>query len=178
MTQSTRNVFAALALLGFLLALAAHLAALSGVDVQTRFPGVWLLHAGIFVVFLPMLFASNRASGRRVTFEQVRAAVPGWVLVAGALLFAYAMLNFMLFMQAAEGGSPDLRDGGFVLQNHGRVIRQLSAAEYVALRANEVRGFSGHWLVFYFVPFAYFRFAQRSASPEPARATADPRRTR
>ena len=34
----------------------------------------------------------------------------------------------------------------------------------------EARGFPGHWMVFYFVPFAYFWFADRDVQA----ATAEP----
>ena len=64
----------------------------------------------------------------------------------------------MLFMFATGGGSPSIQDGKFVLQSHGRLIRALTEPEYTAFKANEIRGFSGHWMVFYFVPFAYFLF--------------------
>jgi hypothetical protein len=46
-------------------------------------------------------------------------------------------------------GSPDIIDGKYVLENHGTLIRELSEVEYFKLRANEIRGFSGHWMVFY-----------------------------
>ncbi|MGO4703257.1 hypothetical protein [Dyella sp. 2RAB6] len=42
--------------------------------------------------------------------------------------------------------------------NHGQLIREISATEYAGFKAEEVRGFSGHWMVFYFVPAAYFLF--------------------
>jgi hypothetical protein len=59
-------------------------------------------------------------------------------------------------MVGAEGGSPTIRDGQYLLLEHGKLIRELTASEYRALQTNEVRGFSGHWLVFFFVPAAYF----------------------
>jgi hypothetical protein len=37
-------------------------------------------------------------------------------------------------------------------------MRELTEKEYVAFKANEVRGISGHWLAFYFAPFGYFMF--------------------
>ena len=54
------RLFAAFALLGLLSSLAVHLAALLGIDLATRFPAVWLLHLGIFVVFIPCVFQARR----------------------------------------------------------------------------------------------------------------------
>ena len=145
-----------LALLGFLLSLAAHVAALAGVDVAARIPWVWGLNVGIVAVLLPVVMSTRKLVNGRLSLATLRPLFPPWVLVLGAAVFAYAVVNFALFMFGAHGGSPEIRDGRFVLQDHGRLIRELSAAEYTALQANEVRGFSGHWLLFYFMPFAWF----------------------
>ena len=78
--------------------------------------------------------------------------------ILGAVIFVYAIVNFMLFMVATEGGSPTIQDGKYLLLNHGELIREISLEEYSAFKANEVRGFSGHWLVFYYVAAACFLF--------------------
>ncbi len=72
------------------------------------------------------------------------------------------MVNFVLFALNSEGGGPSIRAGKFVLESHGRFIRDLTATEYTAFKANELRGFSGHWLIFYYVPFIYFLFNPKS----------------
>ncbi|MFS2016477.1 hypothetical protein ACEN88_07855 [Massilia sp. CT11-108] len=156
------------ALTGFVLAAATHVFALAGVDVAEHFPSVWLLHVGIFVVFVPFVFSSRKVLGTRPSLADMRALVPGWVFFAGAAVWLYMMINFALFAAATQGGNPAVEAGKYVLKNHGRLIRELSGAEYEALRANELRGFSGHWLLFYFVPFAYFLFAKRPGSSNPS----------
>ena len=154
------HILAVLALLGFSLSAAVHVASLAGVDVSQRFPLVWLLHVGVFVVFIPFILSSRRVLGAK-PISKMRALVPNSVFLIGAAIFIYAMLNFALFILSTQGGSPSIQEGKYVLQNHGRVVREITEAEYVAFRANELRGFSGHWLVFYFVPLAYFMFARR-----------------
>lgn len=49
----------------------------------------------------------------------------------------------------SEGGGPHIVDGKYVLQNHGNIIREITMEEYDAFQANELRGFSGHWMAFY-----------------------------
>jgi hypothetical protein len=61
---------------------------------------------------------------------------------------AYALVNFAVFIVLSEGGGPHERDGKYVLQEHGTVLRELSEAEYHQQRAYVVRGFSGHWMLF------------------------------
>jgi len=48
--------------------------------------------------------------------------------------FFYAAINFVLFMQATEGGNPDIINGTHVLSDHGSVVRVLSDSEYLSLR--------------------------------------------
>ena len=150
-----------IAFLGFCLSFVVHVSALLGVDVSAKAPYVWLLHVGIFVVFIPLVISSRKAFGANPSFSAIRAAFPAWVVALGIVIFAYAALNFLLFILATDGGSPSIKDGKFILQSHGQFIRELSSAEYATCKANEVRGFSGHWLAFYFVPFVYFIFRRR-----------------
>lgn len=43
-------------LIGLTLAAAVHVAPIAGVDVAERVPAVWLLHLGVFAVFIPFVF--------------------------------------------------------------------------------------------------------------------------
>jgi len=151
-------VFGLFALTGFVASVLVHLAALSGIDVAEQFPWVWSLHGGIFVVFVPYAILNRRKTGARQTWDMWRSELQPWTLFVATGLFAYAFLNFFLFIDAGEGGNPTIRDGKYLLLNHGTLIRELTLAQYSALRANEVRGFSGHWMLLYFIPLAYFLF--------------------
>lgn len=152
------------ALLGFVLSLVVHIVALLGRDVSAQVPLVWSLHVGIFIVFIPFVLSSRKVVGPKPSFAELRELFPGWVVTLGAVIFAYAILNFLFFALATQGGSPSIRDGKYALEEHGRLIRTLSASDYASFKANDIRGFSGHWLVFYFVPFAYFMFCKKSNS--------------
>lgn len=161
------QILAFASLIGFAAALTVHVAALLGINVSDNFPAIWWLHLGIFLVFIPFVFSSRKSLGPKPTLAEICAAFPKWVVGLGLCIFAYAFVNFALFMIEAISGSPSIVNGKFVLLNHGTFIRELSAAEYSTLKANEVRGFSGHWLVFYFVPCAYFMFHKRSKPFKP-----------
>jgi len=156
------SLLALLACLGFVLSLAVHVAALFGFNASTQIPHLWLLHLGIFVVFIPMVLTSQKRLGSKVSFAKLRAVFPAWVVTFGLVLAVYVALNFLFTMISLREGGPGMQNGKFVLQSHGRFIRELTATEYTALKANEVRGFSGHWLIFYYIPLVYFLFAKRS----------------
>lgn len=154
-------LLALIALAGFVLALVVHAAALGGVDVADRMPVVWALHVGVFVVFVPFVFSMRKSLGSKPKWRQLRQALPGWVLLLCLGLMAYAAVNFLVSMQDMQGGSWSIADGKYILSDHGRLIREISAAQYHALQANLLRGFSGHWLVFYFLPFVWFMFGRK-----------------
>jgi hypothetical protein len=86
------------------------------------------------------------------------APMPRWARYTVKAFFAYAFINFALFFFLSRGGTPDVRDGKYVLHNHGNVIRELSEDEYELQTAYVVRGFSGHWMIFYLVPALFFRY--------------------
>jgi hypothetical protein len=124
--------FMLLAALGFILSVAAHLTALAGLEI----PGgedVWALHMGIFVVWIPTVLVSMRAtrnSSRRDSWKVVLSGCPPWMRTALYVLLGYALLNFFLFVYRGASHIPG---------NH---------------LSDEVRGFSGHWMIFYAAAFA------------------------
>jgi hypothetical protein len=160
------RIFGLLALLGFTLSLVVHISALIGIDVSSKFPYVWALHFGIFIVFIPFVLISRKDLGVKPSYSQIRDRFPMLIISIGLFIFIYAFINFFLFMGVSHNGTPIIKGGKFILQNHGQFIREITNSEYIALKANEVRGFSGHWLVFYFIPFANFMFAKKSNSQQ------------
>jgi hypothetical protein len=111
---------------------------------------VFVLHIGIFVLWFPLVLFANRTmpKGVRGNMEHLLAELPGWVRRAGAVLFVYTLLNFGYFMYCAsqypKNGVP------FYL---------------------ELRGFSGHWILFYGVAaigfIALARLARKRKEAEP-----------
>jgi hypothetical protein len=163
-----RYALGSLALVGFLASLIVHFQALMGIDVASSVPSVWFLHGGIFVVFLPFVLLSRKDfTGNKSLFAMAK-GLPRWVAALGGVIFVYAIINFAVFMVNTDGGSPVAENGRYLLMEHGKLIREITATEFAAFKANEVRGFSGHWLVFYFVPAAYFLFWKPSSIQSPS----------
>jgi hypothetical protein len=121
--------FVLLALSGLVLSIVVHGLTLFGV----RMPGggiVWWLHIGIFVIWVPAVLLSQKRHGKDALDR-----TPPWMKRALGLLFAYAIGNFIYFIATApRKGSPE--------------PRQDPAPPQV------VRGFSGHWMIFYGAGFA------------------------
>jgi hypothetical protein len=130
-----------LSALGLFLSLIAHITALAGLDLHL---GNWIfvLHGGIFIVWFPAVILAMRL-GRGKTrspwgfgfasWKQVLAGCPPWMTYLLIGLFIYALLNFFFFM--------------------GNVSTHVSLDGQPA-STDVIRGFSGHWLVFYSAAFA------------------------
>ena len=61
-----------------------------------------------------------------------------------------AILFFVTFV-LGEGGVPAVLAGKKVIHSHGKIIRELTDAEYERQQSYVVRAFSGHWMLFYSV---------------------------
>lgn len=128
--------FMVLAACGLALSIAAHGMALAGVPI----PGgkfVWGLHVGIFVVWIPTVLTSmqtTRHAGRKDFWKVALAGCPVWMRRAGYVLFAYAILNFVVFMVTTANQPKQQQTGD--------------------APPSVIRGFSGHWMVFYGAAFA------------------------
>lgn len=120
--------------IGLALSIVAHLAGLAGIEL----PGgrlVWALHAGIFVVWIPTVLVSmrtTRCANRKDFWKVALSGCPVWMRRAIYVLFGYGILNFFLFMQATGAGHTPTGDAP----------------------PSVIRGFSGHWMVFYSAAFA------------------------
>jgi len=159
--EKLRKAAFILACICLVLAALVHVLSIMEIDLQEEFPFVLLLHLLVFVCFVPgfiSLFELQQAqspstSGRRrltlPLLKQFFAGTPWWMFIIFALFLVYALVNFQLFAMESEGGGPGFIDGVYVLHNHGQIIREISQEEYHLFRANELRGFSGHWMAFF-----------------------------
>ena len=122
--------FLILSVFGFALSLATHAAALLGLAPPLG-SASWVLHIGIFVVWLPAVLVSNRIVaklGRKSYWRAARCCCPAWMRWLTYACFAYTFVNFLLFISVVPPRGVAL-DG-----NTPSVV---------------FRGFSGHWMAFY-----------------------------
>lgn len=118
---------------GFAASLFVHLLALAGVS--SPFGAATLgLHIGIFVVWLPTVLVVRRLAKNVRQADLWKAALrgcPPWVQPGMIIVGGYALVNFVLFL-AQTSGYPK-NDVPLVIA---------------------YRGFSGHWMIFYYVAAA------------------------
>lgn len=90
----------------------------------------WPLHVGIFVVWLPAVLVAQRLSKEFPQKDMWKATLrgcPPWMRKTLYILFVYAFLGFFAFIALDASSGKE---------------------------ASTVRGFSGHWLIFYFAAYA------------------------
>lgn len=190
------NALGTVAGTAFLVAVGAHALSFSR-DPHISLPPLWPMWPAVLVPFAVMILVD--VIGWRLLppdpslgfFERIRAnnelnrrrqratirGVPGWALAFGVVLFVYAIVNFILVADAMRGGTPAVERGHYYVDNHGTEMRPLSEPEYRKLRAYEVRGTTGHWMLFSFIAFTYFAFMEprvRAASSSADRSDGNP----
>lgn len=138
--------FMALAALGFVISLAAHLIALTG-HMPPVGEAIFVLHAGVFIVWLPAVLVSMRLNYAQRSrsrwpgwgnWKQTLAGCPPWMTYAAYGLFGYAFLNFFLAI-------------GSIDQHPFKT----------GIDPQTVRAISGHWMLFYGLGFAILYSAFR-----------------
>ena len=126
-------VFAWISAIGLVVSLWVHLGAVLGKRVAPE-SFFWILHIGIFVVWLPAVFTSasiaKNVRPKDVWKVVLKGSTP-WMRYMVYVFFAYAIVNFLLFMTQVPQVSS---------------VRNPPAIVW--------RGFSGHWMVFYSAAFA------------------------
>ena len=132
-----------------LVSLVVHASTFLGIDPMAKWPGVMLIHLAVFPPFIAAGSYASRAGGKEpVGQDRVFNSAPRWLRILTGVFFVYALVNFAIFLVLCEGGGPHERDGRYLLTSHGKVIREISEAEYHQQQAYVVRGFSGHWMAF------------------------------
>lgn len=142
-------------LLGWLGGLATFTMSAYGIDLSPWAGRVALIYlAVLLVLFLaaimprqgletPLIFNWLPASS---DFSVWLAVKPWWAIVAATAGFALLPVTLNEF-NANSGGIPQIKDGQYVLTNHGVLVRILTAEEYHSHLAVSVLFFSQFWVM-------------------------------
>ena len=156
------RLIAGCALGAFILAVLVHISALCGIDISAQLPFVWLLKFGIFAAFVPLIEASTASAGTNTVAAHPLAHCPTRARLGIACIVAYAFINFLICEARSPNGTLTVSNGSYTLQDSHGEAKEMTATEYRHYRVNEIRSASGHWLVFYSLPFAFFLYRRRT----------------
>ena len=75
---------------------------------------------------------------------------PRWVLRSMQILFIAFVVVFFTFLALSHAASPEIINGEYVLNGHGKIIGHLSERAYLFLKGWELRLFAAGWILAYF----------------------------
>jgi hypothetical protein len=137
-------VFVWLSAVGLVMSLWVHIGALMGRTVSSAF---WVLHVGIFVVWIPSVLVAQRLVGntsRKDFWKVVLKGSPDWMRYLVYVFSAYEFVNFIISMGQASSG-----------------------VRHPTTSAADWRGSSGLWIVFYSSALAILYSAARTEDTSP-----------
>jgi hypothetical protein len=159
MIQVVRRSLAIVSVSGLLASIVIYVASYRGATMDSIGRWAIVLHIGIFVLLLPMYAVEYPAVRQRIFFPKGFArGMPEWVVPGIKLLALFFAVHFVLFLMQSHASAPEIKNGEYVLSDHGKIVKTLTQAEFYKLKDAELRLFATGWMFFYFVPMAYWRF--------------------
>jgi len=162
-----RRILAVLAACGLVAAVFAYLGSYVGTTMDSRDRWEILLTIGIFILVLPMYAVDWELMKRRFSFwKAFSQGMPRWVIPTITLLGVFAAIHFFLFLIQSQAASPQIKNGKYVLDSHGKIVKELTEREYLRLKGAELRMFATGWMFLYLVPATYWWFPRERVSAE------------
>jgi len=155
MKNTAKKIFFYFAIIGWGLSLSVNIFSILNYNVEEKYPYVFLLHIGIFIVWLPamIIMMKNNKSKKEglfdfsfinpfTFFKSMFGYAPIWLRTVAITGFFYAFVNFFISF-----GFPSFIPGQNVLHDEEYSEQRIENVDHN--EANTTRGFSGHWLAFY-----------------------------
>jgi hypothetical protein len=151
-----RKVVAVAAAPGLVAGIYIFVASFFGLTMNQLGGRAFLLHAGIFALFIPLVFVERWSKG----VEPFRGK-PRWVLRSMQVLFLLFVVVFFSFLALSRAASPDIINGEYVLNSHGKIVGHISERQYLFLKGWELRLFASGWTLFYFTAMMNWWFPRQ-----------------
>lgn len=100
--------------------------------------------------------------------------LPLWAGLLGLTAFMYATANFLIVHWLLEGAAPERIGNAYVLSDHGRILREVTAVEYWRLRGYESRIFSGFAMTYAFLAALYLLYLRPPVQAAPPNLVVGP----
>jgi hypothetical protein len=161
MIQVVRRSLAIVSASGLFASIVIYIASYHGATMDSIARWAIVLHIGIFVLLLPM-YVVNYSTLRQRAFlwKGFARGMPRWVVPSIKLLALFFAVHFALFLAQSQASAPETKNGKYVLNDHGKIVKTLTQAEFSKLKGAELRLFATGWMFFYFVPTAYWWFSR------------------
>jgi hypothetical protein len=138
-----RKIMAVAAASGALVGTFVFIGSFFGLTMNKLGARVFLLHLGIFVLAIPLIFV-ERSKGADWSRGK-----PHWALRSMQLAFLLFIGVFVTFLILSHAAAPDVVNGEYVLNSHGKIVGYLSEKDYLFLKGWELRLFASGWIGVY-----------------------------
>ncbi len=109
------------------------------------------LHVGTIALILPIVAVEHSALRERGFFwHKFASGRPKWIVPTMQILGVFFFVHFLVFLIQSHVAGPGIKNGEYVLESHGRIVRVITESEYLKLKAAELRFFATGWMFFYF----------------------------
>jgi hypothetical protein len=151
-----RKVVAIAAVPGLIAGIDIFIASFFGLTMDKLGAKVFLLHLGIGALFIPLVVVERWSKG----VDPFRGK-PRWVIRSMQILFLLFVVVFFTFLALSHAASPEIINGEYVSNSHGRIVGHLSERDYLFLKAWELRLFASGWILAYFAIMMYWWFPRQ-----------------
>ncbi len=151
-----RKVIAIAAAPGFILGIYIFIASFYGLTLDKLGAKAFLLHLGIFALAIPLAVVEGWSKG----VNPFRGK-PRWVVRSMQILFLLFVALFFVFLALSHAASPEIINGEYVLNSHGKIVGFISERDYLFLKGWELRFFASGWMVVYYALMMYWWFPRR-----------------
>jgi hypothetical protein len=151
-----RKVTAVVAAPGFIAGICIFIASFFGLTMDKLGARAVLLHLGIFALAIPLIFVDRWSRG----VDPFRGK-PRWVVRSIQILGLLCFASFFVFLALSHAASPEIINGEYVLNNHGRIVGHISQRDYLFLKGWELRLFASGWMFAYYSLMMHWWFPRQ-----------------
>lgn len=158
-----------LSVIGWTLTTSIVLLSLFKINLVEKFPYLFILFGGIFIVLIPAIFyAKNNKKIMEYEYDNNiifnSGSIPlapffknasNWILTILGLSFFTAIICFSKSLHGE--GSTEIINSKYFLINRGNIIREITENEYEKINLIIIRGFFGMAMLFYSIPILVYK---------------------
>jgi hypothetical protein len=151
-----RKVIAMAAAPGFIVGVYIFIASFFGLTMDELRGKAFLLHLGIFALGIPLVFVERWSKGVDPFLGK-----PRWVVRSMQILFILFVALFLAFLALSHAASPEILNGEYVLNSHGKIVGHISERDYLSLKGWELRLFASGWILAYYALMMHWWFRRQ-----------------
>ncbi len=117
-----------------------------------------LIGIGLVLITMPMFALEPSLLARKGFWNKFTRGMPSWAGPWIVFISLIVVAHFVWFFVQQGEGVPMIKDGQYLLNDHGRTLKVLTENEYLALKEEDVRLHAVMLIAGYFMPMFYWWF--------------------